>query len=345
MSSREIWIVGLTPRGVELACRLARQLEGGISYSPEGRGGEREFGSLDALFAEAFRQPVPLVCVMAAGIVVRTVAPFLRDKMTDPPVVVVDELGRYAVSLLSGHFGGANRLALEVAEAVGAAPVITTATDINGLPPVDLIAREAGCTIENRDGIAKVAMAMLRGEKIGIHDPLALFTPLLAGWDSDMFENRDLDSEGGGAGIYVSEKGAPGSGGPWLILRPRILVAGVGCNRGAASGAILGLLREVFMEEKLSLLSLKALATIDIKGDEPGLAAAAHELGVELLLFPGERLSKVEVPAPSPVVERHVGTRSVCEAAAILGSGGGELIVGKRKSPDVTVAVARSRIC
>ncbi len=343
--AREIWVVAITPGGICLARRISSRLDGAVCAVPQGKEGELVFDSLANLFKQAFERQSPLVCVMATGIVVRTIAPLIRDKFSDPPVVVVDERGRYAISLLSGHIGGANRLTMEVAAAIGAEPVITTATDINGLPAVDLLAADADLLIENREMLARIGMALLKGERLGVVDPFECILPALMQYEKvELFPLAECDLWEG-LGVYVGDQLVECDPSRWLLLRPKSLVVGVGCNRGTSAGVILDFLHEVLAEGGLSCNSVAALVTIDAKGEEAGLLEAAERLGVQLELFSRDDLSRVAVPSPSSVVEKHMGTSSVCEAAAILGSRGGQLVLKKRKNRDVTVAVARMRPC
>ncbi|MFZ2088079.1 MAG: cobalt-precorrin 5A hydrolase [Desulfobaccales bacterium] len=340
-----IKVVALTPAGARLAMRLCQALERGECWLPASRAepGARTFDRLAAVLAEAFAQGHSLVCIMAAGIVVRQVAPLLRGKDRDPAVVVVDEEGRFAVSLLSGHLGGANELARRVAEALGGTPVITTATDVQGLPALDLLAAQAGLIIENLDGVKEVSMALLSGEPVKLVDPDGLLSPALEGYAHHFNRTGDLDSALAAdlqPTVYVGFEERPWPRG-WLRLRPRSLIAGVGCHKGTPAREILDFLQEVFRQAGLSLLSLKALASIAAKKDEPGLKEAARRLNVEFLWFTAEELEKVPVPNPSVHPARHVGAKSVSEAAALRATRG-ELLVPKQKSANVTVAVARA---
>jgi len=342
---RKIRVLALTPQGAVLARRLCRDLPGAQCWLPQVQAGEdpgvRAFDQLAPVFQEAFQQGENLVCVMAAGIVVRSIAPYLRGKDSDPAVVVVDEAGEFAISLLSGHLGGANALAREVAQILGGTPVITTATDVQKLPALDSLAAARGLIIENLPAVRQVHMALLSGNKVRLVDPEGFLADLLEEYPGLFTGEMDLDGAltAEGPGVYVGfrERAWPPG---WLVLRPHNLVAGMGCHKGTPAQELIEFIQEIFRQERLSLASLKALATIEAKKEEPGLRQAAAGLGVEFIWFTAEELKTVTVPHPSPQVARHLGVESVSEAAA-LKAGGGELVLGKVKGANATLAVAR----
>jgi cobalt-precorrin 5A hydrolase len=342
--ARPTKILALTPAGAALAHRLARGLKGEC-WLPEalaGEPGDLIFHKLAQAFQEAFARNHNLVCVMAAGIVVRSMAPYLKGKDTDPAVVVVDEAGHFAVSLLSGHIGGANELARRVAQVLGGTAVITTATDVHGLPALDVLAAAHGLSIENLAGVRLIHMALLAGRPVRLVDPEGFLSGELSAYPELFSLEPDLDRAltGPGPTVYVGirERDWPPE---WLRLRPRNLVAGMGCHKETPAEELLAFIRKTFEQEKLSLLSLKVLATIEAKKDEPGLRMAARRLGVEFLWFTATELKDIPVPNPSFRVARHMKVASVSEAAA-LKAGGVELIVTKQKSPNATLAVARA---
>jgi cobalt-precorrin 5A hydrolase len=343
--AKPIRVVALTYQGVALARRICRELPGARCWLPEAQGpeaGDRSFSRVSQVFEQAFGQGEDLVCLMAAGIVVRGIAPFLQGKASDPAVVVVDEAGRFAISLLSGHLGGANDLARRVSQILGATPVITTATDVRGLPALDVAAARLGLAIENLPGVRQIHLALLGGQAVRVVDPQGYLAALVAENPGLFIEEPDVDLALAAANrptVYVGCQERPWPPG-WLILRPRSLVAGVGCHKGTPGQEIYRFIKETFQQHQLSLLSLKALATIAQKKEEPGLKEAAERLGVELIGFSASQLKEIAVPHPSPQVARHLGVASVSEAAA-LKAGGQELIVPKCKSANVTVAVAR----
>ncbi|MEU6536254.1 precorrin-3B C(17)-methyltransferase [Streptomyces sp. NPDC047000] len=265
----------------------------------------------------AFAECEQLVCFLATGAVVRLLAPLLAGKAADPGVVCVDEGGRFAVSLVGGHAGGANELAREVAASLGAEPVVTTATDAVGLAGLDTL----GLPVEG--DVAAVSRALLDGERVVLEAESAWPLPPLptAGGRAD-----------GGAEAYVvrvtdrAVEPRPGE----VVLRPPTLVVGVGASRGAPVEEVLELVSAALRDAGLSVRSVAALATVDAKSDEPGITGAAERLGVPLVTYSAGRLAEIDVPNPSGAPLAAVGTPSVAEAAAL--AGGGELLVPKRKS-------------
>jgi cobalt-precorrin 5A hydrolase len=340
-SENRIAVWAITPNGAALALRLAAAFPEADVFATDRLEGlppsAVRFGSLAEAVAAHFCRYGGHVFIMAAGIVVRLVAGLLVHKTADPAVVVVDDRGTFAVSLLSGHLGGANRLAGRVAAAIGAQPVITTATDVNAVPAIDVLAAELGLKIETPQAIKTVNMALLTGSPVEVHDPLGV----LAG----RIPHAAAFSGGGGAiaaRVYADDRSAAAPAGA-LVLRPRSLVAGIGCNRNTRPEEIKQLLFDALHASGLARASLRSLASVDLKADEPGLAVLAKELDLPLEFFDREQIGRVEasVPSPSAVVAKHIGVQSVCEAAAMLASRGGSLIVPKRSSRNATVAIAR----
>ncbi len=268
----------------------------------------------------AFAECEQLVCFLATGAVVRLIAPLLDDKMSDPGVVCVDEGGRFAVSLVGGHGGGANELARAVGEVLGAEPVVTTATDAVGLPGLDTL----GMPVEG--AVAQVSRALLDGEPVGLRTEVSWPLPPLP------VAAADGDEGGGGDGdwsIRLTDRLVEPAERE-VVLRPPSLVAGVGASKGAPADEVLGLVESALRDAALSPASLAELATVDAKADEPGIVEAAERLGVPVVTYSAEELSGVDVPNPSDAPLTAVGTPSVAEAAALVR--GGELLVPKRKS-------------
>ncbi|WP_369270201.1 precorrin-3B C(17)-methyltransferase [Streptomyces sp. R11] len=260
----------------------------------------------------AFAECEQLVCFLATGAVVRLVAPLLGDKATDPGVVCVDEGGRFAVSLVGGHGGGANELARQIGELLGAQPVVTTATDAVGVPGLDTL----GLPVEG--DVAGVSRALLDGEPVALRAEVAWPLPPLRVGAEGAYVVRVTDR--------LVERVAERE----VVLRPPSLIVGVGASKGAPVDELLGLIESTLGEAGLSPKSLAELATVDAKADEPGIVEAAERLGVPVVTYSAEQLAGVEVPNPSDAPLAAIGTPSVAEAAALVR--GGELLVPKRKS-------------
>ncbi|WP_329598953.1 precorrin-3B C(17)-methyltransferase [Streptomyces pseudovenezuelae] len=259
----------------------------------------------------AFAECEQLVCFLATGAVVRLIAPLLGDKASDPGVVCVDEGGRFAVSLVGGHGGGANELAREAGVLLGAEPVVTTATDAVGVPGLDTL----GLPVEG--AVAAVSRALLDGEPVALHNESGWPLPPLPVASAGAYGIRVTDRL-----VELSERE--------VVLRPPTLAVGVGASKGAPAEEVLELIETSVREAGLSTRSIAELATVDAKAEEPGIVAAAGRLGVPLVTHSAEELAAVEVPNPSDAPLAAVGTPSVAEAAALIG--GGELLVPKRKS-------------
>ncbi|GGX75373.1 precorrin-3B C(17)-methyltransferase [Streptomyces fructofermentans] len=260
----------------------------------------------------AFAECEQLVCFLATGAVVRLVAPLLTDKTSDPGVVCVDEGGRFAVSLVGGHAGGANELAREVGDLLGAEPVVTTATDSVGLPGLDTL----GYPVEG--DVAGVSRAMLDGAPVVLAAELNWPLPPLR-----------VVASGGEHTVRVTDR-AVRPAEREVLLRPPSLVVGVGASKGAPADEVLALVEDSLRGAGLSVRSVAEFATVDAKRDEPGIVEAAARLGVPVVAHSASALAAVEVPNPSAAPLAAVGTPSVAEAAALVR--GGELLVPKRKS-------------
>jgi cobalt-precorrin 5A hydrolase / precorrin-3B C17-methyltransferase len=272
-----------------------------------------------------------IVLFLATGAAVRLIAPLLRSKHRDPGVVTVDDAAGFAVALCGGHEGGANDLAASVADTLGARPVLTTASDSLGIPALDYLGRSLGFHLEEGSDLAAVGAALVSGEKVRLVSERR--------WPiGPLPENVARTDESEAPVILISDRleEVPR---PAVIYRPPSLVAGVGCSRGAGEDEIAGLIEASLQDAGLSRNSVATLASIDAKRDERGLLEAAVTLDVPVHFFPAAELSAVNVPNPSEVVRGAVGTPSVAEAAVV--SSGAELIVEKRKSANVTVAIGR----
>ena len=320
-------VIAFTRRGAELGRKLTAAL-GGALYAPArfaADAGAEPVPALAAWTAARWEDSDALVFVGAAGIAVRAVAPHVRDKFTDPAVVSVDEEGRFAVPLLSGHVGGANELALRVAELTGGQAAVSTATDVNGLFAVDVWAKGNGLVITDRALAKEVSAALLEGKAVGFASDFG--HPCPAGLTQGPAE----------IGVWVTARTGAGPFSRTLRLAPKGLILGVGCRRGTERAAI-----EEAAAEALAgyePLAVAAVATIDLKKDEPGLLAFCAARGLPLLTFSAGELSAVAGDfTPSDFVKGVTGVDNVCERAAVLA--GGPLLVPRQARDGVTVAVA-----
>ena len=282
---------------------------------------------------EAWEASDAIVAFLAVGATVRLIAPLLRDKSTDPGVVCVDEAGRFAVALLGGHAGGANELAARVAEVLGAQPVVTTGTDATGVTGLDAL----GFAVADPAMVAPVTRAMLDGEPIAWHAD--------ATWPLPPLPPNVVTAPDARHAVVISDRVVHVKETAALVLHPPSLVLGIGASRGVGEVELAELVDRVLGEAGLAASSVRCIATADIKADEAGLVAFARARGWRLETYPASALSQVDVPHPSEVVARAVGTPSVSEAAALLSARihgrDAELVVPKTASAMATVAVAR----
>jgi cobalt-precorrin 5A hydrolase / cobalt-factor III methyltransferase / precorrin-3B C17-methyltransferase len=285
----------------------------------------------EALY-DAWNECDGIVLFLATGAAVRLVTPLLESKCADPGVVTVDDAARFAVALCGGHGGGANALAGRVAKALGAAPVVTTASDALGVSALDTLGEGLGFRLEDGSDLAAVGAALVSGERVNlVADRRCPLGPLPENVVRAVVSEAPL--------ILISDRITDATPRPAVVYRPPSIVAGVGCSRGASADEILSLLHSSLEEAGLSNGSLAALATIDVKRDEVGLLEVAERLGVPVRFHAAEALSAAEPPNPSEVVRDAVGTPSVAEAAVLVS--GADLVAEKRKSGMATVAVGR----
>lgn len=280
------------------------------------------------------------VFVMAVGAVVRMIAPLLISKRTDPAVVCVDEAGRFAVSVLSGHKGGANTLAEEVAAILGGQAVITTASDVLATLKVDLLGCHHGWIMEDKAAQAtRASAAMVNGapvllvQETGESDfwPKERPLPSNVTIETSLHTQNPLHFE---ALLLVTDRLPDEGERAWfegaVLYRPKSLVLGLGCDRGVPPDLVARGVETLLDRHRLSLASVRELATIDLKADEPALRLLAERLRCPLRLFRATDLDAAPgVESYSETVRRHVGARAVAEPAALLASGASRLLMKK----------------
>ena len=328
----------LTPAAEELARRLAASHPGDLY-------GKEDFKNK---MKDAFGRYDNLVCIMATGIVVRTLAPLIFHKTSDPAVVVMDQKGDYAISLLSGHLGGANDLAREMAEICGGQPVITTGTDVAGKISFDSFAKKNDLGIQNIGQLRFISGNILEDRKVIVYTNYEYPEITKADYLTCLPVPED-PAKGPEAPAVVIDEGftfSPKPDQPVLYLRPRTICAGIGCKKNREAQPIEEALRQTLKEEGLSPLSLKCIATIPLKAEEPGIIETANRMGVPMKIIPTEEIEALDIAsmgiATSDFVASKTGVLSVSTASAYLASGRGQILRDKAKYQGITVALAKS---
>lgn len=322
-------VIAFTRRGAQLGALAAKRLDASLHVPPRlaEELGESAYDSLASWTAEHWDSCRALIFIGACGIAVRAIAPYVRDKFTDPAVVVMDEGGHFVIPLLSGHVGGANDLARTLAELTGAQAVISTATDVNELFAVDLWAREMGLAIADRQLAKEISAAVLEGKPVGFTSDFAISCP------------PGLSTRQEELGIHVTCRTGRGPFPRTLRLVPRCLILGIGCRRGTEEAAIIRAVNAALQKAGLDPLAVQAAATIDLKEKEAGLLAFCRNRNLPLRIYSSEVLAGVPGEfTPSAFVQSVTGVDNVCERAAA--ARGGTLLLGKTACEGVTVAIA-----
>ena len=298
--------------------------------------------------AELFQSNDALVCIFSLGAVIRLISPYLKDKKTDPAVLVIDDTAKFVISVLSGHIGGANQLTQEISEKLEATAVITTAADVNKTIAVDLLGKEFGWKIDDDSTVTKISAHMVNEEKIGVFQDAGNKNwwnkqlPSNVTIYSSIDEMKKSESKGF---LIISDKKIEDREilENSVVYRPPTLVAGVGLHGDTTKETINEGLNFCLEKFNLSRKSIAKLVSIKKEHDVPGLVELGKEMNVPIEYFQKEELAAIEIPNPSETVQAFEGTPSVSEAAAIKSSGG-RLVVEKQKfPPNLTIAIARSQ--
>ncbi len=279
-----------------------------------------------------FKTARVIVFVGATGIAVRTVAPFVVNKALDPAVISIDELGLFVIPLLSGHIGGANALAIKIAEYIEGTPVVTTATDINNLFSVDEWATKNKMAISSLEAAKSFAAYLVDGKKVFVKSDFPIVGKVPDG--------MEVASEGE-VGIAISLTKFTQPFIETLVLRPKILHLGIGCRRGTSAEDIDRFVTDELRKLKMTMTVVKRIASINVKQDEEGLLEFALSYGFPVNFYSAEDLNKVPGEfTPSEFVKETVGVDNVCERSAVLSSGNGNLLLQKTSSNGITLAIA-----
>lgn len=349
-------VVAITKQGVQFARKIQDVFQCAELYyvSKFAQGDEEERhihlfnGSVRQILPALFSSYQQLVFVMALGAVVRLAAPLLKDKKTDPGVIVMDEGGKYAVSVLSGHLGGANALTRHLAEGLGACPVITTASDVQQTIAADLFGRQFGWEIERGENLTAVSASLVNQEKVVIVQE----SGEKQWWEhetaipANIFQYTTITEASAAnpqAALIVThrqlskkEEAVLENG---ILYRPKVIVLGIGCNRGTSTEELEQVIAETLHELQFSPRSIKALCTIALKKDELCILEVIQKFGWEFVYYTADQLNQVQLEEPSETVYKYTGAYGVSEPAAKLYSGAKELCLTKKKSGNVTISV------
>ena len=292
---------------------------------------------------EHFVREDALIYVGACGIAVRSIAPFVVSKKTDPAVLVIDECGRFVISLLSGHLGGANELTGKAAGILGAIPVITTATDLHGRFAVDEFARKNGCAIFPMEAAKAVSAALLAGEPVGFYSDYPIEGEVPKGL-TVREERRDTEEKAEAlprVGIAVSIRSDCRPFPMTVQVVPRTVTLGIGCRKEKDVQALREAAERCLRESGIQKEALQGMASIDLKKEESGLLKLSEDWQLPFETFSERELEKAEGSfTPSDFVKRVTGIDNVCERSAVLASGQGKLLWPKKGNDGVTTALA-----
>jgi len=296
-------IIAFTEKGCGIGLILAKELKGDFSFGT----GVNKVDS-NKWIKEAWESSELIIFVSATGIAVRKIAPFIKSKAEDPAVLVIDDNGKFCISLLSGHIGKANKYAEYVSKIIDAVPVITTATDINNVFSIDTWATEWNMTIVNPEKIKDVSKRALKGETI------------------DPYKDAEI-------GIYKKDTEK-------LILVPKVLSVGIGCKKGTEPQKLKKFYNNILNELNIYECAVSSIATIDIKKDEEAIINLCEEKGINLHTFTSKELNGLKGEfTSSDFVKKTVGTDNVCERSAVLANQG-KLILKKTSLDGMTIAIS-----
>jgi len=317
-------VIAITRGGRQLSTKLCQLLSfENVPAGPEG---------IKATVKEIWPDYDAIIFIMATGIVLRAIAPLLEDKNTDPCIIALDERGAFAISLLSGHIGGGNALTHKVAEAIGATPVITTASDVLGLTAVDLWAKYNNLVASREDLTRLSSLLVNNGE-------LRVMTDFPGKLPDDFSPVHDPAN----ADLMIAHHTAAAETG-LVTIQPKVLVVGIGCNRGTDHIEIENAVRSTCGHNGLAFAAIDSLASIDLKNDEAGLLEFADKHDLPLFFYSADRLNTVDGITQSEAVHAATGAYAVCEPAALLRAATTTLLVEKTKWKNVTVAIAAKTV-
>ncbi len=330
-------IILISETSLPIAQTIQSELEGSTIYSTSGANGSIRIESIKRFIDKEFNSFDSLIFIGALGICIRTIAEQIQNKYKDPAIINVDSTGRFVISVLSGHVGGANRLTQLVASIIGAEPVITTQSDNTDLWALDTLDKEFGWTAEQANSsMNKIIVSFVNGK------PTAL---ILETKDKGTgYLEKTLPAH---VDVYYKWEDVPAkpyqlliavtpfereTDIPVLYFRPKVLHMGVGCRKECNPNGISTYIKQHLKQHRLSSLAIKTIGTIDLKKDEPLFNELQNAFKTtNIRIYTASDLEKAEVPNPSDKVHEVTGSYSVSEAAAICSASGGPLLLEKQK--------------
>ena len=348
---KKIAVLAITKNGIDMSLRIKEHFSDFEIFAPvkfSDNNGKIQWydESTTQKIVDLFKSNDGIVCLFSLGAVIRLLAPHIKDKKTDPAVIVIDDNANFVISVLSGHLGGANELSNEIAEKIGSTPVITTAADVNKTIAVDLVGKEFGWKIDDDSNVTRISAFMVNKEKIGIFQNIGK----KEWWKGKFPENITFFSN-------IEDLRASESKGYLIITNDQIddesvlknsvvyrvpdLVVGIGLHWDTSKETILNGVNETLKKFELKQKQIARFVSIKKEKDVIGLIELGREMNIPIEYIDREKLATITAPNPSETVQAFEGTASVSEAAAIKSSKG-ELIVEKQKfPPNLTVAIAR----
>lgn len=350
VNKKKLAVITLTKGGIHIGALLKNNLKDLDLYIPEkfntGKIDCNYYRSLKDLIAEKFKEYDALIFVMALGIVIRLIKDYLVDKRTDPAIITIDEQGKNVISTASGHLGGANQMSQELADLLNARPVITTATDTQGVLAVDLLSSQLDCSLEPFDLLTKANAALVNNRKINLYTDYNIEVP---SWKKVDFYSLDRLSYSGskpGFDLIISNNKHDLKD-DQLQMIPKNIVIGIGAKKGISLKDVEVSISRIISELNLHKKSIKKLATIDLKAEEPAILEYTKKYNLELEIISRNKIKKIEDELnikKSDFVKDTIGVSAAASPAAILASNQGELLLDKIRLNGITVSVYEEEV-
>lgn len=332
----KIAVFSFTDKGGELGDRL-RQIDNHEITHYKNR---QVPGGIKSLVEKTMKDYEAIVFISSTGIAIRFIGPYIRHKTKDPAIISIDDLGRFTISLLSGHLGGANKLTQEIAKHIGSIPVITTASDIRGFEALDLFIKKNNYYIEDKKDLTKIMAMMVNEKNIGFlsEDSGLIDYPHLK-IIKDIGDREDIDGL-----ILISSKKLEdlNLGIPYILLRPKNINIGIGCKKGISDTRIIEAIERELEDLNLSNKSIKEMGTVEIKKEEEGIIGGSKHYNCPLRIFTIEDIKEVEDKFEgSDFVKKTIGVSCVSEPCAYLL--GGEILSYKSKHNGITISISKEK--